>query len=383
MSSVTIPILDISGFSDSSHSREIQLMTGISSFPREVWQTLHYGGRDFHLFSIPVNETSHHFTVPFQLSERYKILEPLARGGGGVILIAEDLHTGHEVLVKAIAGYQIPRASLEVPVDDAIDSVRRARHHLQCERRILVQLLKQGCQHIPHPNDYVFDWNPALSGPYRTPSDEVWTFDDHQLMQSEPYLVMQRVPGQNAKELLRNTYRGGFPEQQALYLIDQIAAVLEKLELPISMPHGQTWKLVYQDLKPSNILVDDYGHATLIDFGGCQIVIEDELVLHGSHSPGYAAPECGLDQGPIKSSADVFSLGTTLFGLLTGMNLRNELKRLQESMDLRMVPLDYKKFADKISEPVRELIKNSARQNPEERIQTVKEFRAQLQECII
>lgn len=358
-------------------------MSRLTSFPREQWESLHFGGRDFHRFSMTLNERQHIFTIAQVLSERYEILEPLAHGGGGLILTAKDRHTGNEVLIKTIAGYLIPRSSLEEPVDAAIDSVRRARHHLQCERRILVQLLRQGCNNIPHPDDYIFDWNPSLAGPYRTPSDEVWTFDDQELMKSEPYLIMQRVPGKNAKQLLKSVYRGGFPEQQALYVIDQVAAVLEKFEQPWVMPHDQIWKVVYQDLKPSNILVDDYGHASLIDYGGAQIVINDELVLHGSHSPGYSAPECGLDEGPIDQTADVFALGTTLFGLITDMNLRKELKRLQESVDVRMVPLDYKRFSSKLSQPVQDLIGAAVHSDPEQRIPSIKEFRSQLQAIMV
>ncbi|MCA9041817.1 MAG: serine/threonine protein kinase [Planctomycetaceae bacterium] len=357
-------------------------MSRITNVPRKEWELFHFGQRDFFRFSINSNDREIPFTIPIQVAERYEILDVLARGGGGIIFTARDRHTKNEVLIKTLAGYSIPRASLEVPADEAVDSVRRARHHLQTERRILVQLRKLGCNNVPHPNDYIFDWNPALSGPYRTPSDEVWSLDDQELLKSEPYLVMEWVDGFSAKQVLHQFYPQGVTEQQALYILDQIASVLETMHQPWAMPHDQTWELVYQDLKPSNILIDDFGHATLIDFGGSQIVIDGELILHGSHSPGYAAPECGQNQN-LTPAADVYSLGTTLYSLITGTNLRRELQRKQQSEeDARTVELDFETVGTRMSKGVRELIRACTHLEPEERLSSAIEFRDRLKPLI-
>ncbi|MEZ6044896.1 MAG: protein kinase [Planctomycetaceae bacterium] len=297
---------------------------------------------------------------------------------GGVIFTARDLHTRKEVLIKTLAGYRIPRPSLEEPRLRPLIPYG-ARHHLQTERRVLVQLRKLGCNNVPHPHDYIFDWNPALTGPYRTPSDEVWTLDDEELLKSEPYLVMQWVEGYSAKEVLQRFDPEGISEQQALYLIDQVAAVIETMHTPWKMPHDQTWDLVYQDLKPSNILIDDFGHATLIDFGGCQLVIDGELILHGSHSPGYAAPECGRDKQPITPAADVYSLATTLYSLITGTNLRRELQRKQQTEEeARSVELEFESFGSRISTGVRKLIRDCTAETPADRLPSAVEFRDRL-----
>ncbi|QDU80675.1 Serine/threonine-protein kinase PrkC [Polystyrenella longa] len=357
-------------------------MSRITNVPRNEWELFNYGQRDFHRFSVNSKEREVPFTIPIRVSERYEIQDTLARGGGGVIFTAIDLHTQNKVLIKTIAGYQIPRGSLEEPLDEVVDSIRRVRHHLQTERRILVQLRKLGCNNVPHPHDYIFDWNPALAGPYRTPKDELWSFEDVEVLKSEPYLVMEWVDGFSGKEVLQRFYPQGISEQQALYLVDQVAAVIETMHQSWQMPNDMTWDLVYQDLKPSNILIDDFGHATLIDFGGCQIVIDGELILHGSHSPGYAAPECGLNKTPITPAADVYSLGTTLYSLVTGINLRRELQRKQQSDETaRAVELDFSSD-NRISSEVRELICDCTQLDPTERLSTAIEFRERLKPLI-
>ncbi len=259
-----------------------------------TWQHVEINGRSFRKLALKLSDDREiRLTVPQRIAQRYEVHDLLARGGGGVILVALDRKTGHRVLVKALAEYNTYRYDLKQPIDGVTDSLVRMRHHLQSERRILVQLRNQGSNAVPHPNDYVYDVNLGLRGPHRTEFAEEWNFDDEALLSSEPYLVMQFVPGINLKEVVGKYYRGGLDEPLALRLIDQVARVLELIGQPIRMASGQTWELVYQDLKPGNILVDEYGHVTVIDFGGCQLMIDDVLVLHGSHSAGFCARNAG------------------------------------------------------------------------------------------
>ena len=65
--------------------------------------------------------------------------------------------------------------------------------------------------------------------------------------------------------------------------------------------------------------VDRLGRPTLIDFGGCQVLVDGVLVLEGDFTPGYSAPECfGLPR-VLLACADVYSIGATLHHMLTGM----------------------------------------------------------------
>ena len=70
-------------------------------------------------------------------------------------------------------------------------------------------------------------------------------------------------------------------------------------------------------------MVAPSGPLMLVDFGGCQVVIDGVAVLAGSCTPGYAPPEC--DEGPARvllACADVFTIGSTLYHILTGIDPR-------------------------------------------------------------
>lgn len=345
--------------------------------PSRLWDTFAYQGRPFFSFPVQVREGgSTRVTVPRQIADRYDVRDVLARGGGGLILVASDLRTGNDVLVKALAEYHTVQEDLAVAAEDFTESLRRDRHHLQTERRILVQLRRRGTGAVPHPNDYVFDANPQLAGPHRTLDGQSWTFDDHALIASEPYLVMQRVEGTSLQELLKTTYARGIAEPAALQVIDQVARVLELLQEPFRMRNGQTWELVYQDLKPGNILLDGRGRATVLDFGGCQLVIDGTLVLHGSHSTGYCAPECGVSPDPIGPSADTYALGSTLFHMLSGFNPRRLLPKQLDPDAPRAAKIDAGALAGRCSPGVVALIAKSVDWDVRARFQTVRDFRA-------
>jgi len=347
--------------------------------PPDNWETFDFQGRPFYRFELHVrDERTIPFNVAQQIAGRYDVLDVLARGGGGLILIARDVKTSNAVLIKALTEYRTTRHDLTQPVEDVVESLRRTRHHLQTERRILVQLRNNGCESVPHPNDYVFDSNPVLAGPQPTLSGEEWHFDEPELITSEPYLVMQHVAGMSLKDVLENVYRHGLEETVALRIIDQVAHVIELLEQPLQLTNGQTWDLIYQDLKPANIMVDEFGHATVLDFGGCQLSIDDTLVLHGQYSPGHCAPECGQGGQAISHAADAYGLGSTLFNMLTGQDPRSLLPKNAPPGAPRAVHIGTAHLNGRCATEVVGLIAKCVDWDPSARYQSASEFRAAL-----
>jgi serine/threonine protein kinase len=124
------------------------------------------------------------------------------------------------------------------------------------------------------------------------------------------YLVMDLLPGEALRRRLRRDYRLEVPT--ALWAARQAAEGLTALHRT-GFIHG--------DVKPDNIRLLAEGHAVLLDLGFAHRPGENEPLLRQGYVLGtvdYLAPElCGPEPGDGYAS-DVFSLGVTLFEMLTG-----------------------------------------------------------------
>jgi len=125
------------------------------------------------------------------------------------------------------------------------------------------------------------------------------------------YLIFEFIRGKTAHELLES--EGRFPLARAVNVLRPICEALD-------FAHGRS--LVHRDLKPMNIMIQDDGRARLMDFGIARLVAgpdgkpdfaRTQTVLG---TPVYMAPECW--QGVVRKESDIYSLGVTLYELLTG-----------------------------------------------------------------
>ncbi|KAK1328417.1 hypothetical protein QTO34_011990 [Cnephaeus nilssonii] len=88
-------------------------------------------------------------------------------------------------------------------------------------------------------------------------------------------------------------------------------------EIILGLEHMHHRFVVYRDLKPANILLDEYGHVRISDLGlACDFSKKKPHASVGTH--GYMAPEVLQKGTAYDSSADWFSLGCMLFKLLRG-----------------------------------------------------------------
>ncbi|XP_060048573.1 beta-adrenergic receptor kinase 2 isoform X2 [Erinaceus europaeus] len=88
-------------------------------------------------------------------------------------------------------------------------------------------------------------------------------------------------------------------------------------EVILGLEHMHTRYVVYRDLKPANILLDEHGHVRISDLGlACDFSKKKPHASVGTH--GYMAPEVLQKGTAYDSSADWFSLGCMLFKLLRG-----------------------------------------------------------------
>ncbi|NXS59051.1 ARBK1 kinase, partial [Brachypteracias leptosomus] len=88
-------------------------------------------------------------------------------------------------------------------------------------------------------------------------------------------------------------------------------------EIILGLEHMHSRFVVYRDLKPANILLDEFGHVRISDLGlACDFSKKKPHASVGTH--GYMAPEVLQKGVAYDSSADWFSLGCMLFKLLRG-----------------------------------------------------------------
>ena len=122
------------------------------------------------------------------------------------------------------------------------------------------------------------------------------------------FVVMPYVDGISLANALQEA--GRFMVPQALWFVRQTAEAMQAL-------HQAGW--LHGDIKPANIIVSASGHATLVDLGLARSLATSrspQELLTGSMF--YACPEVFNPNVPFSSVSDVYSLGITLYELVTG-----------------------------------------------------------------
>ena len=127
------------------------------------------------------------------------------------------------------------------------------------------------------------------------------------------WIVMEYVDGETLEELLAES---ALPESAALYVCRCVALVLAEAE-----KHN----IVHRDIKPANILIDRAGNVKVTDLGIAKTdkasVRYDEPVTREEKllgTPDYASPEQLRDSSSVDIRADIYSLGATLYHMLSG-----------------------------------------------------------------
>jgi serine/threonine-protein kinase len=126
----------------------------------------------------------------------------------------------------------------------------------------------------------------------------------------QPYYSMRYVDGGSLAELLQS---GPLSGRRAAALLEPVAHAVH---------HLHTQDILHRDIKPRNLLVDRAGRLLVTDFGLAKrlqhLAAEATLSRPQLGTPAYMAPEQARGTGRIGPSCDVYSLGATLYEMLTG-----------------------------------------------------------------
>jgi eukaryotic-like serine/threonine-protein kinase len=213
------------------------------------------------------------------LNGRYEIVRKIGGGGMGAVYLASDRNLGGVLrAVKEMVQSYIEETQQEKAIND-----------FKRESLLLTSLEHSS---IPTIYDYFYD---EKEGRF--------------------YLVMKYISGGDLAARLRSSPEGRIDEASGVEWAIQVADVLDYL-------HNRQPPIVYRDLKPSNIMIDsNNGRVMLIDFGIARWVNKEEKGVTAVGTMGYAPPE--LFSGNVEARSDIYSLGSTLFHLLTGADPQN------------------------------------------------------------
>lgn len=197
----------------------------------------------------------------------YEILEELGSGGMGRVYRARDLTLDRVVALKTLAV------------------------HLSADEGFVHRFLKEArlAASLNHPNIvHIYSFG-CVEGTY--------------------YLAMEFVDGHSLGHYLRHRH---FSETDAILIVRHAARAL-------AVAHAEG--LVHRDIKPDNLMLTGHGEVKLVDLGIAKRLDEDQAITMSGQTigtPHYISPEQIRGQRDIDRRADIYSLGATLYHLVTG-----------------------------------------------------------------
>ena len=177
------------------------------------------------------------------------------------------------------------------------------------------------------------------------------------------YMVMEYVQGIDLYAQVKG--EGPLPWQDALQYTKQAANGLQ---------HAHERNLIHRDIKPANLLLSENGQVKILDLGLALLAAEDEeslTVMHNERVMGtadYLSPEQAVNSHEVDHRTDIYSLGCTLYFLLTGqppfptgtLAQRIAMHQTQEPQAITEIRKD-------CPEPVAEFCQQMMQKKPEDR----------------
>ncbi len=198
--------------------------------------------------------------------ERYQTLAIIGRGGMGYVAKVKDVRLNREVAIKRILKDRVNRRLIE-------RFLREAR-----------SLAK-----FSHPNIIrVYDLGEDAEG---------------------AFITMELVDGCPLWDYLQ--------KNGALSLAISMTLARQLLD---ALREAHSKGIIHRDIKPQNILLTKRGRPILIDFGLAQVQEDSQMTATGAvmGTPDYMSPEQRIDSTSVDGRADLYSLGATLYTMLTG-----------------------------------------------------------------
>lgn len=251
----------------------------------------------------------------------YRVEKVLGKGGMGTVYKATQLSLQRPVALKVLGGKVVRNPQL------AADFLKEARATAKLSHQNLVMV------HDVHAE----------------PARNLYAYS------------MEYVPGVTVNRLVAE--QGPLKRQLALHVTYQIASALAA---------AHRADLIHRDVKPENILVTQNGLAKLLDLGLVRDRLEGQVVRSPGRrlltlvgTPEYSAPEQSRNPDEASTASDVFSLGGTLFQMLTGQQPFTGETVIDLIVRVAMEPVDYPAT---MGRDCRQLLELMLAKQPEDRL---------------
>src|SRR5260370_26715601 len=241
--------------------------------------------------------------TPTSAGLRFRILRSHAKGGLGEVFVAHDEELHREVALKEIQGRHADNAE------------SRSRFLLEAE-------ITGGLEH------------PGI----------VPVYGLGQYADGRPFYAMRFIRGDSLKEAIERFHKGEPGGSESGERTLEFRKLLGRfIDVCQAMQYAHDRGVLHRDLKPGNIMLGKYGETLVVDWGLAKAVGKrggpggsgtgDEPTLHPAHASGSAETIAGTAIGTpafmspeqaarrldlLGPASDVYSLGATLYTLLTG-----------------------------------------------------------------
>jgi len=271
----------------------------------------------------------------------YLLLEKLGRGGMGDVFKAKHLKMDRVVALKILSA-----AAMKSP-----GALKRFHREAKAAAK------------LAHPNIVT-----------------AYDFDEDQGIH---FLVTEYVDGENLSAIVKQ--RGALSLGRAVDYILQAARGLE---------YAHANGVIHRDIKPSNLLLDKQGTVKILDMGIARVNefvgqmafgSADELSSSGVivGTPDYMSPEQSTDLRVADARSDIYSLGCTLYFLLTGQPVFSGETVLQKIIAHREQPPPFlREIRGDVPECLEKVFQKMLAKRPQDRQRSMTEVIAEIQKCI-
>lgn len=254
--------------------------------------------------------------------DHFSVEQMIGGGGMGAVFRGRDLRLDRVVAIKVI-----PASKRDA------ETLRRFRLEAQAAAR------------LDHPN---------IARVFYVGESEQWN-----------YIVFEFIDGVNIRDLVE--MEGPLTVDDAVYYTRQVAEALE---------HARQRDVVHRDIKPSNILVTAAGHIKVVDMGLARDTSMDKSTADATASGitlgtfDYISPEQARNPRDADVRSDLYSLGCSLFYMLTGNAPFPEGTALQKLLNHgSQPPPDPRGWRDDLSDQLYEVMVKLMAKRPSDRYQ--------------